>query len=434
MKKFFSMCLAVLMCLGLLCAVIPDSRAGDAPIQKGGDEVTATDDVRVNDIVTFGSYPREWDNEFEPIEWIVLKKTGTKMTLMTRYLIETRRYHYRDERVTWETSDLNAWLNDEFKYMAFTQEELKLINGGITIPSVEEARAMSAEKRQAQFTPLAIAHGGDTVRNIWWLRDGNQVRLYNGSEVNCASVVQQQTVMEASYLVTFGGKGVRPMVQIDFDQANSDYYDDTYAAEQTGPLMKGDRMVTSANDVALYDELTFGNYPQSSTYDEPIHWIVIGKYKSMIRLISVSGLDCKNYQLPYKATSWESSSLYQWLNSTFMDAAFDAAEQSVLSESITLLNEAEAKALPLEVRIATSTNYAISQGADAQKCFWWLRDSRMRQVRESTWPYQMVEMYCGSMVLDTGEVTSGSYRVDLGHKTVRPVIVIDTSLLPKGLS
>ncbi|MBQ6145909.1 MAG: hypothetical protein IJI82_02645 [Clostridia bacterium] len=434
MKRFFSMCLAVLMCLGLVCAVIPDSRAGDAPIQKGGDEVTATDDVKVNDIVTFGTYPYESYNDFRPIEWIVINKTGTRMTLLSRYLIETRRFHKKDERVTWQTSTLNAWLNDDFKNTAFTTDEQNLINGGITIPSLAEARNLSVDKRYAEFTPYAVAQGGDTARNIWWLRDGIQVRLYNGSEINCASVVQMGDVHEAAYLVTFGGKGVRPMVQIDFDRQSSEESEDLYPAEETGLLMKGNRVVTSADEVKMYDDMTFGAYPQDSKYDEPIHWIVIGKYKTKIRLMSVRALDCRLYNDSHREVRWESSTLYRWLNDTFLNAAFAPLEQSMLSENITLLNVEEAKALPEELRITTSTKYAISRGADPEKCFWWLKDSMMRQVQENTWPYQMVDMYCGSVVLDTGEVTKGSYRVDLGHKTIRPVIVIDLALLPSDLS
>ena len=293
---------------------------------------------------------------------------------------------------------------------------------------------MSAEKRQAQFTPLAIAHGGDTVRNIWWLRDGNQVRLYNGSEVNCASVVQQGKILEACYLVTFRGKGVRPMVQIDFDQQGVEDATVLYPSEETGLLMKGNRLITAPEEVDLYDELTFGAYPQDDKYDEPIHWIVIGKYKTKIRLMSSLALDCRSYNDSHREVRWENSTLYRWLNDTFLNAAFAPVEQELLSESITLLNVEEAKALPVELRMATSTKYAISHGADPEKCFWWLRDSMMRQVQENTWPYQTVDMYCGSVVLDTGEVTKGSYRVDLGHKTVRPVIVIDLALLPTDLS
>ena len=429
MKKQISLCLALLMCFGLLYAFIPDSRAGESPIQKGGDEVSTTDDVKVNDIVTFGIYPFETYNDFEPIEWIVLSKTGTRMTLLSRYMIDVRPYHKRDEAVNWQTSTLNAWLNDSFKKIAFTAEELNLIHGDITIPSVEEAKALSRDKRATTFTPYALAQGGDSVRNIWWLRDGSQVRLYNGAEYNCASVVQQDSVNQAAYLVTFNGKGVRPMIQIDFNQQNNVLSDAGYPSEEPGLLMKGRQAITSVDQVKMYDEMTFGAYPQDGADDEPIRWIVIGKYRNLIRLISTVALDSRPYHSTNQVVSWESSSLYQWLNSTFKNAAFTSVEQAVLAENITLLNVEEAKALPIELRKTTSTKHAIDCGADPQKCFWWLRDAMMHQVQENTWPYQMVDAYCGSMVLDTGEVTKGSYQVDLEHKTIRPVIVIDMSLL-----
>ena len=57
MKRFFSLCLAVLMCFGLVCAVVQDAKADDSPVKKDGRAVSSADDLRVYEVVTFGAYP-----------------------------------------------------------------------------------------------------------------------------------------------------------------------------------------------------------------------------------------------------------------------------------------------------------------------------------------------------------------------------------------
>ena len=197
--------------------------------------------------------------------------------------------------------------------------------------------------------------------------------------------------------------------------------------------MKGSRAVFSVDGVRMYDDVTFGVYPQDSFGDEsPIHWIVIGKSGNRIKLLSSLALDSQRYQEPYAAVSWRFSSLNGWLNETFRDTAFTAEEQELLT-SITLLSEEEAKELPDEYRITRSTEYAISQGADPKRCIWWLRDSSMQAKIENGKPTS-TRIYCASVVLEDGEIGDGYYIVNAGQKTVRPVIVIDLSRLVNDLS
>ena len=369
MKRFFSLCLAVLMCFGLVCAVVQDAKADDSPVKKDGRAVSSADDLRVYEVVTFGAYPLWSYDDYADMEWIVLRKSGNRVTLLSRYVIDSRPFHMVDEKVLWQTCDLNVWLNDAFKSTAFTTKELNLINGSITLPSIADARAMPKDLLYAEFTPFAIASGGDGGRGIWWLCDGIAPRMRKEEEINCASVVQQGEILEASYRVDLRGKGVRPLLQIDFDrQGDPSEPEEVWYTGATGPLMKGSRAVFSVDGVRMYDDVTFGVYPQDSFGDEsPIHWIVIGKSGNRIKLLSSLALDSQRYQEPYAAASWRFSSLNGWLNETFRDTAFTAEEQELLT-SITLLSEEEAKELPDEYRITRSTEYAISQGADPKRC------------------------------------------------------------------
>ena len=172
MKRILSLFLCVMMCLGLLCLAVPDSRADSNPVKKNGRSVSSADELRRYDIVTFGTYPlRSYDDD-APIEWIVIKKSGTRVTLVTRDLIDSQTFHHTAAgAVTWQSCDLNRWLNDTFLESAFTSKEQDMITGSVTIPSLAEARSMPADMLNPVFTPYAIERGGNSSLIIWWLRD-----------------------------------------------------------------------------------------------------------------------------------------------------------------------------------------------------------------------------------------------------------------------
>lgn len=440
MKRVLSVFLAALMCLGLLCALAPQASADDgALVKKGGRAITSADDLKVYDIVTFGTYPLRSYDDFDGIEWIVVKKSGTKVTLLSRYVIDSHIFHNKNEKTTWQSCSLNKWLNDTFKSNAFTTAEQNLINGDITLPSLDEARDMPSDLLVGMFTPYAISRGGDSGRCMWWLRDGYKTRtsISSGEECFCASLVKETgEVLEARMQVNFKGKGVRPQIQIDFDRqggtttGGGTTVKTTPAPGKPGRLMKGNQIVTSIDALKMYDDVTFGTYPQEA-YDQydPIRWIVIGKDGTKVRLLSTFALDCQKYQDPYAAISWRFCTLNTWLNEDFMAMAFTAEEQAALAEYITLLSEDEANELPAELLATRSTAYAVERGVDENRCIWWLRDSMMREVKESG-SYKTKQMYCASVVHETGSVDRGYYRVDIGHKAVRPVIEVDVSLLP----
>lgn len=77
------------------------------------------------DTVMFGEYPQSdySDSEKEPIEWIVLEKNSEKALLLSKYLLDCKRYNEENDSVIWENSGLRYWLNEEFYNKAFTDDE-----------------------------------------------------------------------------------------------------------------------------------------------------------------------------------------------------------------------------------------------------------------------------------------------------------------------
>ena len=82
------------------------------------------------DTVSFGSYEQDGnaDNGPEPILWIVLDNIDGQLLLLSADVLEARQYHHVPfEEVTWENSDLRAWMNGDFYEGAFTPVQRGLI-------------------------------------------------------------------------------------------------------------------------------------------------------------------------------------------------------------------------------------------------------------------------------------------------------------------
>ena len=144
----------------------------------------------VGNIVKFGHYEQDnkTSNGKEPIEWHVLAHDGKKAFLTSKYGLDVKRYHERNEPVTWETCTLRAWLNDEFYKAAFNQQQQDMIvltevhsNVGnevmdkVFVLSIEEADKYFAneEARRIGSTKYARKRGAfddGNTRAYWWTR------------------------------------------------------------------------------------------------------------------------------------------------------------------------------------------------------------------------------------------------------------------------
>lgn len=176
--------------------------------------------AQVGDIITFGTY--EQDNKTangkEEIEWKVLEKDENgKMFIVSRYALDCRHYHSKIEQVTWETSDIRSWLNNDFYSTAFTKSERAKIktttlenrdntdyntDGGndtkdkVFLLSIDEAKAYlpSTVERVCIATKYAESQGSQleslTRSCRWWLRSPGST-LYNASFVKLDGFILQ---------------------------------------------------------------------------------------------------------------------------------------------------------------------------------------------------------------------------------------------------
>jgi hypothetical protein len=207
---------------------------------KAAASKTAVPELKKGDYFKFGSYYQENSTKKTPIEWQVLKKSGTKVLLISRYVLDCEPYHHNSVDITWENCDLRKWLNGEFLKNAFTATEQKKIAvtklandnnakygtfGGnstedrVFCLSLAEAGSLfkDNESRKCVPTPYALGKGCWKYSEIlingrgccyWWLRSpGNYQFLAAGVAAGGALDLFGSSVHS-------GGPAVRPALWV----------------------------------------------------------------------------------------------------------------------------------------------------------------------------------------------------------------------------
>ena len=82
----------------------------------------------IGETIMFGNYIQNSDGEIAPIEWLVLDVKDGKALLLSKYALDCQKFNeIYDDKITWETSTLRIWLNEDFYDNAFSIQEKLLI-------------------------------------------------------------------------------------------------------------------------------------------------------------------------------------------------------------------------------------------------------------------------------------------------------------------
>lgn len=157
------------------------------------------------------------------------------------------------------------------------------------------------------------------------------------------------------------------------------------------------------NSANVGDIVTFGMYEQDNNIPngkEGVEWRVLAKEDDRILVISEKALAHQYYHISGGDVTWQSCSLRKWLNSTFLNDAFDTAEKTIISKAsvsadknpeyntdpgnatidrVFLLSITEAKKYfaSNSARQCEPTEYAVANGVATYNgtgnCWWWLR-------------------------------------------------------------
>ncbi len=195
------------------------------------------------DILTFGKYEQDNDlkNGPEDIEWLVLDREGSRVLVISKYILEVgshATFEFRQDKDYWAVSDLRTWLNGDFFQTAFTPKEQEWIPmttlenpvaetwewsiGKEETPTEDRVFLLSTpevenwfpdqESRVAEPTAWVKAQG---VSKWWWLRTtGYKPHL-------CSLVATDGKIVDAG--LTQQTYGIRPAMWVDCE----------FSAEQT---------------------------------------------------------------------------------------------------------------------------------------------------------------------------------------------------------
>ena len=217
-------------------------------------------DAKVGSTVLFGSYPqgRITSEKKDPIEWIVLDRDGSRLLLISKYALDAlpfMRYDYTPSEtvVTWQSSLVRSWLNNEFLNTAFDDGELRMLErtsihnilpdgsygmmivDRVFVLSVDEAETYfpTSEERKCVATKYALGFGayrssvGATCS--WWLRtpaDEAKIAEFMANEATDSSnfampriscVSTDGDIVEVGYDILIRGNAVRPVIWVDID-------------------------------------------------------------------------------------------------------------------------------------------------------------------------------------------------------------------------
>ena len=277
-------------------------------------------------------------------------------------------------------------------------------------------------------------------------------------------------------------KGIKQMQAGDLDGAYKTLHGMNY--QNSGDLIcliERERL----KDAEIGSTVLFGSYAQgriTSSESTPIEWQVIDRDGTKLMLISKYALDALPYMKfsfyeEHTPVSWRTSMVREWLNDTFLNAAFDNGEKSMLERTgLRSVSSEEASGLSAveqllvmkyqdadknsavssgimdrvfllssdevmkyfpnaEDRLCLATSHALGYGAYRSSvgctCLWWLRTPSYGETDPCG--------ICGCDIsADTGYTervvcigTSGQI-VDVGHLILntyglRPVIWVDTA-------
>ena len=206
-----------------------------AKVESSSQKKDKNPEYKVGETIEFGNYPQEEDGTEKPIEWIVMKNEGNQVLLLSKYVLDVKPYNNEEwEAVTWQTSDIRQWLNNEFYTTAFNKSEKAKIqtsliknednsehgtSGGndtedkVFLLSEKEAETLFSndDERIAKATGYAEKSGvyvNEKKEAVWWLRSPGSSRDFAAVVHNSGWVYGSGSYADGNY------DGVRPALHL----------------------------------------------------------------------------------------------------------------------------------------------------------------------------------------------------------------------------
>ena len=132
-------------------------------------------DYKIGETIEFGNYPQDKDGTEKPIEWIVMKNEGNQVLLLSKYVLDAKPYNNEEwGDVTWETSDIRQWLNNEFYSTAFNK--------------AEKAKIQTSLTKNEDNSKYGTSGGNDTEDKVFLLSEKEAETLFSNDDERIAKV------------------------------------------------------------------------------------------------------------------------------------------------------------------------------------------------------------------------------------------------------
>ena len=194
--------------------------------KRFGQQCDALKNCKAGDEVLWGQYETDQIRPGkERLKWIVLRKDGSEVLLITKEGIAGSSYHRRHEAVSWEKCGLKEMLDSEMFPGMFTRYEKEAMEGGITLLTAVEARKYFNTDQDRELTVTAAARSGGTNTNSpskhhywdmkgyrtswWWLRGEDGVEM-----ITAPIVTVDGTIEEDTKYVNKPGGAIRPVIRL----------------------------------------------------------------------------------------------------------------------------------------------------------------------------------------------------------------------------
>ena len=236
-NNYFPLIVGILILLGIAGTFAYNKSVFEETASKtesSSQEKDKNPEYKVGETIEFGNYPQDKDGTEKPIEWIVMKNEGNQVLLLSKYVLDAKSYNEEWEDVTWETSDIRQWLNNEFYTAAFNKSEKAKIqtsliknednsehgtSGGndtedkVFLLSEKEAETLFSndDERIAKATEYAEKSGvyvNEEKAAYWWLRSPGD------SGDDSAEVIYSGWVYRDGNYVDDSSGGVRPALHL----------------------------------------------------------------------------------------------------------------------------------------------------------------------------------------------------------------------------
>ena len=314
------------------------------------------------------------------VRWRVLKAEGNLICAISEKGLDCQPFNHSKEKGNdWDSSDLKAWLEQEFLERAFTRGERALILD-VTCLSVDEVEELFEDDEERSCKPTAYAEGRGVFVNPdsggceWWLRSAGKL----GAEF-AAYAFEDGMLDEYGTSVDDSMTAVRPALRLQLPTRGLP------ALLNICPvcgsrISKHTKQCPDCGCPRSDFPREVGNRFQMGSWDgEDLEWRTLKMDGDRILAVSSVGVTCRPFNYSrYGSNDWNSSDLCEWLNESFPYLAFNYVERERISE-VTCLSVYEVKELFEDDtdRICPPTADASRQGVTVGRmtggCDWWLR-------------------------------------------------------------